>query len=97
MTALRTIPGPLPKHPTADDVYYITGAWAPSCITAKEKRFSDGELAAEYWLLSSRRERMLGYQDGPGSETKKQAHRDLERMEIVLRFYSLLHYDEETM
>lgn len=38
------------KHPVADDVYYIDGAWASACITAVDKRFSDAELAAEYWM-----------------------------------------------
>lgn len=38
-----------PKHPTADDTYHIGGAWAPACITAADKRFTPGELAATYW------------------------------------------------
>ncbi len=84
-----------PRHPTADDVYFIGGAWAPAAITAQDKRFSDAELAAEYWLLSSRRERMLGYDDGPESETRKQAHRDRERMNVVQRFATLPHFDQE--
>lgn len=36
------------KHPVADDVYYIDGAWASACITAVDKRFTEAELAAEY-------------------------------------------------
>jgi hypothetical protein len=68
---------------------------APEVNEGLSKRFTDAELAAEYWLLSSRRERMLGYQDGAGSEAEKQAHRDFERMEIILRFHTLPHHDRE--
>ena len=38
-----------PKHPSAPDTYYIGGGWSPACITAVDKRFTDAELAAEYW------------------------------------------------
>lgn len=41
-----------PKHPSAPDTYYIGGGWSPACITAVDKRFSPGELAAEYWRAS---------------------------------------------
>ena len=83
-----------PKHPSAPDTYYIGGGWSPACITAVDKRFSDSELAAEYWLLSSRRQRMLAYNDGPSSATHKQAIRDRERMDTIHRFATLDHYDE---
>lgn len=36
------------KHPTLD-AYYFRGAYVPYAIIAVEKRFSDAELAAEYW------------------------------------------------
>lgn len=81
MTPLQVFP----RHPESPDTYYIDGAWAPACITATDKRFSDAELAAEYWMLSSRRERMLSYDDGPGSETRKMAHQDRERMNTIHR------------
>ena len=42
-----------PRHPSAPDTYYINGAWAPAAITAVEKRFTDAELAAEYWRTST--------------------------------------------
>ena len=41
------------KHPSAPDTYYIGGGWSPACITAVEKRFHPGELAAEYWRTST--------------------------------------------
>lgn len=83
-----------PRHPSAPDTYYINGAWAPAAITAVEKRFSPGELAAEYWMLSSRRERMLSYDDGPGSETRKQAHQDRERMNTIHRMITNPAHDD---
>ena len=82
------------KHPSAPDTYYIGGAWTPACITAVDKRFSDSELAAEYWLLSSRRQRMLAYNDGPGSATHKQAIRDRERMDTIHRMITNPAHDE---
>lgn len=41
-----------PKHPSAPDTYYIGGGWSPACITAVDKRFTDAELAAEYWAAT---------------------------------------------
>lgn len=81
------------KHPTMD-AYRVGGAYTPYAVVAEDKRFTGSELAAEYWLLSSRRQRMLGYDDGPGSETRKMANIDRERMNIIHRFATLPHYDE---
>lgn len=53
------------------------------------RRFKESELAAEYWLASSRRERMLNYHDGKGSATQRQADLELDRMETVERFATL--------
>ena len=36
------------KHPTAD-AYRVGGFYSPYALVATEKRFSDAELAAEYW------------------------------------------------
>jgi hypothetical protein len=36
------------KHPDAD-VYRVGGSMTPYAIVAVEKRFTDAELAAEYW------------------------------------------------
>ena len=41
-----------PRHPSAPETYYINGAWAPAAITAVNKRFTDAELAAEYWAAA---------------------------------------------
>ena len=80
---------------------YMVGKRAVSVAEAfrvgQAKRLTDAELAAEYWLLSSRRQRMLGYHDGPDSETRKQARIDEDRMKVVERFATLPHYDEKEM
>lgn len=81
------------KHPDMD-AYRVDGAYQPYAIVGRDKRFSDAELAAEYWLLSSRRERMLAYDDGPNSETRKMAHQDRERMNTIHRMITQPHYDE---
>ena len=83
------------KHPHAD-AYALNGGtvYTPYAIVAVEKRFTDAELAAEYWLSSSRKERMLGYGDAIGSATQEQAHKEWDRMEVIARFASLPHFDE---
>lgn len=58
------------------------------------KMFTDTELAAEYWLLSSRRQRMLGYHVSDNSPTKLQANVDASRMATVERFATLPHASE---
>jgi len=36
------------KHPEAD-AYRVGGFYSPYCLVSRDKRFSDAELAAEYW------------------------------------------------
>ena len=36
------------KHPHMD-AYRVGGFFSPYCLVSKDKRFSDAELAAEYW------------------------------------------------
>jgi hypothetical protein len=88
-----------PKHPEADDTYYIGGAWAPAAITARDKRFSEAELAAVYWhdysiyvreaanLLSCQERHMTA-----ATESFKEA---VQKCEILERFARLPHFDEE--
>lgn len=78
------------KHPDMD-AYRVGGAYQPYAIVGRDKRFTDGELAAEYWMTSSRRERMLGYNDGIGSATREQADLDAERMKVLHRLASRPH------
>ena len=85
--------GLLRKHPHMD-AYYVGGSYQPYAVIGRDKRFTDGELAAEYWLTSSHRERMFGYQDGVGSATRKQADRDAERMKVIHQFATKPHASE---
>lgn len=88
-----------PRHETADDVYLIGGAWAPACITAVEKRFTDAELAAEFeaarcdYLLSE----ASGHFWAPLGETWPSDHASAgRRASTLLRFATRNHYDQET-
>lgn len=75
-----------PKHPTADDVYFIGGAWAPAAITARDKRFTGAELAAEYHSAWSE---LL---DVPTAERYPY---ERHRIDTLHRFATLPHHDEE--
>lgn len=92
-----------PKHPSAPDTYHIGGAWTPACITAVDKRFHPGELAAEYWKMRYDHE----YEALMLEEFRSTPHRtkaiyywcdalsmSRERMEVLERFNRLPHYDE---
>ena len=37
------------KHPTAD-AYRVGGFYSPYALVSQDKKFSDAELAAEYWM-----------------------------------------------
>jgi hypothetical protein len=39
------------KHPTAD-AYRVGGFYSPYALVSQDKRFSDAELAAEYWAAA---------------------------------------------
>ena len=39
------------KHPTAD-AYRVGGFYSPYALVSKDKRFSDAELAAEWWAAA---------------------------------------------
>ena len=75
-----------PKHPEADDVYYIDGAWAPAAITAQDKRFSEAELAAEYYAAHGEANALM-----TGNPRLL-----FSRRQTIKRFATLPHYDEET-
>ena len=38
-----------PRHPRIPFVYRVRGSWQPVAVVATEKRFTDAEIAAEYW------------------------------------------------
>lgn len=90
-----------PKHPDMDDTYYIDGAWAPACITAQDKRFTEAELAAEYWrhdgdtsaVYEGLRVETWGGEVGTGDAAEKVMKHRLNTLEQLA---SLPHHDQET-
>ena len=85
------------KHPTAD-AYRVGGFYSPYALVATEKRFSDAELAADYWFdnsiyvseaanLLSCHERYMK----AALASFKEAER---RCTILHRFAALPHFDE---
>jgi len=67
------------KHPEAD-AYRVGGFYSPYALFMTEKRFSDAELAAEYWKV------MSGLFDGHGKASRV-------RREALERFHTLPHFD----
>ena len=77
-----------PRHPSAPDTYYINGAWAPAAITAVDKRFTDAELAAEFWAATTDATRLIGNARKGGKSSAANVAMTLHR------FATLPHYDE---
>ena len=67
------------KHPNADDIYRVGGFHSPYCLVSADKRFSDAELAAEFWQVAYVNER--------GADLDEQE-------DILYRFCTLPNYDE---
>jgi hypothetical protein len=79
------------KHPRTEGaggpVYRVGGSFTPYAIVATEKRFTDAELAAEYW--SAAEEATSRYFRAMDAD-------EAQRIEgAILRFATLPHYDEE--
>lgn len=72
------------KHPTLD-AYRYGPSYTPYAIVAVEKRFSDGELAAEVWHSIVRFNTLL-----PSREAAEEARRN----GVIERFATLPHFDE---
>jgi len=84
------------KHPTAD-AYRVGGFYSPYALVSRDKRFSEAELAAEYWydysvyvreaanLLSCHERHMAA-----ATESFKEAVR---KCGILDRFATLPHFD----
>lgn len=74
------------KHPTLD-AYRFGPSYTPYAIVAVDKRFTDAELAAEYW------------QEGRVLLTKEQSAGErfdrIVRWAVLHRFATLPHYDED--
>jgi hypothetical protein len=77
------------KHPHMD-AYKYGGSFTPYAIVGADKRFSDGELAAEWWHAKERCmfvSALTGFGISSDSKTAKQA-------EVIHRFATLPNYDE---
>jgi len=83
-----------PKHPDAD-AYYVNGSYVPYAVVGRDKRFSDAELAAIYYMTHSVVMQFLGYMDKPGSDTDLRARDAQRRLEIIERFASTPHHDAQ--
>jgi hypothetical protein len=81
MTAFRIFV----KHPTAD-AYRVGGSYSPYCLVSQNKRFRDGELAAEVWHSIVRFNGLL-----PGPGAAEEARRNM----VIERFANYPHYDDE--
>jgi hypothetical protein len=81
------------KHPHAD-AYKYGGSFTPYAIVGVDKRFSDSELAAEYWRL-----RLKVCVSG-NSDMKTKGHVCVhwqaahDELDIMQRFMELPHYDD---
>lgn len=85
-----------PRHPSAPDTYYISGAWAPAAITAVDKRFTDAELAAEYHAAHAIFQRNIWQEMSRGEDwTEEEWTRLAEPLNSLHRFATLPHYDED--
>jgi len=67
------------KHPGAD-AYRVGGFYSPYALVSQDKRFTDAELAAEYWKVR------YGLLDGHGKVARA-------RREVLERFHILPHFD----
>jgi len=74
-----------PKHPDMD-AYRVGGAYQPYAVVAVDKRFTDAELAAEYYRAGS------GFDE---INYDREYKPDMEPIRSILhRFATLPHYDE---
>lgn len=77
------------KHPTAD-AYRVGGFYSPYALVSRDKRFSDAELAAEYWRSRYVHEAVIGqsgfHVDGRGNV--------IIESRVLMRFWSRPHAHE---
>jgi hypothetical protein len=75
------------KHPTVD-AYRFGPSFTPYAIVAKDKRFTDAELAAEYWKA---KESVTFVHATRGTPIRTRR-----MLAILERFATLPHFDEVT-
>jgi hypothetical protein len=78
------------KHPDAD-AYRVGGFYSPYALVSQDKRFSDAELAAEYYRASFLHENSLSENDGYDGMPETRAHR--RHSATFYRFANLPHFD----
>lgn len=80
------------KHPHAD-AYRVGGSFQPYATIGADKRFTDAELASEHWAYCWLWERHVSLDDGyEGDPETREVKR---RAEVIERFATLPHYDDE--
>lgn len=81
-----------PKHPDAD-AYALNGGtvYTPYAYVAREKRFTDAELAAEYWQAQERCMFVSAFSRMPISSDSKTAR----EASTIHRFATLPHFDDQ--
>ena len=82
------------KHPTAD-AYRVGGFYSPYALVATEKRFSDAELAAEWWrqksFFDTAHRRTENYMNQ--SHLIDSREREYDRLCVIERFATLPRFD----
>lgn len=73
------------KHPHAD-AYRVGGFYSPYALVSTEKRFSDAELAAEYWSTAAM------YWSAQANDDEF----DIGRLKVMQSFATHNHHDEES-
>ena len=73
------------KHPHAD-AYRVGGFYSPYALVSQDKRFSDAELAAEYWSAQAVHERAARGQSCIAYIAEAE-------VEVWTRFATLPHFD----
>jgi len=74
------------KHPDAD-AYRVGGFYSPYALVSTDKRFTDAELAAEWWAT------VADVQVGQGSPRRTGKTRAAWRAITIHRFATLPHFD----
>lgn len=75
-------------YPTRDGLVYRQGSWTPEAVItgARDKRFTDAELAAEYWASHGEANAYMTGNPRIG----------FSRRALMRRMASLPHFDEAT-
>lgn len=81
------------KHPTAD-AYRVGGFYSPYALVSRDKRFTDAELAAEYFAAESNFNRQRFNEMSAGDFWDDAEWKRICRpMNIFRRFATLPHFD----